>query len=334
MPLSGRLEEALGRRGPLLERLSREQTDCYRLFHGVNEGRPGLSIDAYGPLTLVQVSSREPLLTDEVKAAKEFVSGRPGPWVVSSRRGPRLELIEESISGAWSAVYWCREFGNEFAINLEKAHRDPQLFLDFRAAKRRIRQLVQARPTVSTLNLFSYTCTVSCHCASLGEGPVISVDFSAGNLQWGEKNFRRNRLKRRNLQFVAQDCLHLLWSLTGREAAITRKGSKPLEIEPKRFDLVVVDPPAFARGKFGNVDLVHDPETVFTPAWSVVSPGGWLVAANNSARVSRDEFEAKLTQMIEKAGVPYQGLEYLSPDSDFPSRDGEHPLKVFIVQRE
>ncbi len=60
------LETALQRRKPLLEALHAEGTDCFRLFHGVAEGLPGLTIDRYGPLLLAQ-TFREPLSPDEVR---------------------------------------------------------------------------------------------------------------------------------------------------------------------------------------------------------------------------------------------------------------------------
>ncbi len=318
----------------MIARLHQEETGCYRLFHGVNEGRAGLSVDAYGPLTLAQVNSRTPLSEHEQGSLTEFLGRRPGPWVLVSRQGPRLHLLEESLPGVWSGQYWCRELGCDFAINLDKAHRDPQLFLDFRACKRRLRELLRDRPESRVLNLFAYTCSVSAHCAAVGNGPVVSVDFSSGNLKWGEKNFRRNRLKGPRFQFLSHDCLHVLWSLTGKENAITRKGVRPLTIQPALYDLVVVDPPAFAKGKFGNVDLVHDPETIYSPAWSVVASGGWLLAANNSARVTRVEFEERLRQLIQKSGQGCRTFETISPDQDFPTRDGEHPLKVFLIGKE
>lgn len=336
MTLLQSLHKALASRRSLLERLEEESTDSYRLFHGVNEGRPGLSVDAYGVLTLAQVSSRYPLQDDELAQLKQFVgSQRPGPFVVTARTGPRLEVLFESLPGASTAQFWCREFGNEFAINLSKANRDPQLFLDFRAAKRILRKAVGERPDCSVLNLFAYTCSISCHCASIGAKTVWSVDFSSGNLKWGEKNFRRNRVLGGGCRFLAHDCLAVLWSMTGKEMAVTRKSGTNLKLERNLFDIVVVDPPAWSKGKFATVDLVRDPETVFAPAWQVVAPGGLLLAANNSAKVSKADFQARLSRMFAKAGPLHrcQEMKWVAPDADFPSRDGEHPLKVVFAQK-
>jgi 23S rRNA (cytosine1962-C5)-methyltransferase len=128
---------------------------------------------------------------------------------------------------------------------------------------------------------------------------------------------------------VEEDCIGLLWALSGegKGSGRRRKGLKH-DYAPRQFDLVVADPPAFSKGKFAAVDLVRDPETIFAPAWQVVAPGGVLVAANNSARVTRAEFEQRLRKMIQKRGDDCARLEWVEPDSDFPSFDGEPPLKV------
>ena len=74
------LEEALRKRAPLLERLHAEGTDAYRLFHGVAEGRPGLTVDRYGPLLIAQ-EFFDPLGTGEQDAIQEW----PGAWAWKPR---------------------------------------------------------------------------------------------------------------------------------------------------------------------------------------------------------------------------------------------------------
>lgn len=329
MELLETLRQAHQRRRELIERWEAEGTDSYRLFHGVSEGRPGLSVDRYGSLLLAQVSSTLALSDPERGALAAYLAETGGPAVIAWRQGPRLSLDEESLPGLWSSTFWCRELGLEFAINLEAAHRDPQLFLDFRAAKRALLASLAALPQpLSLLNLFAYTCSVSCHCAGAGVQEVWSVDFSAGNLAWGRKNFRRNRLNG-HPEFLTEDCLGVLWALTGRKA---RRGRQP-RIQPRQFSLVVADPPAWSKGKFAAVDMVRDPETVLGPAWEAVAPGGVLLAANNTAKVPRAEFETRLLKLLGKRGG-LQNIRWILPDQDFPSFDGEPPLKVALCRKE
>lgn len=338
MRLSQNLQQASQRRAGAIHAWTAEGTDSYRLFHGAAEGRPGLSIDKYGPLLLAQISASRPLTAEEDDDLRDYLSSLGGgPSVVALRKGTALVPSRESSPGVWSSTYWCSELGLEFAIDLSKAHRDPQLFLDFRAAKRAMREeLAGLGQTVTLLNLFAFTCSVSCHAASQAPvSQVWSVDFSAGNLAWGRKNFRRNRLAAAAAEFVEEDCIGLLWALTGNSRALSRRGGLKTRIEPLQFTVVVADPPALSKGKFAAVDLVRDPETVFGPAWQVVAPGGLLIAANNSSKVTRAEFGERLTKMFAKRvqGGACHNLRFVTPDEDFPSFDGEHPLKVAFCRK-
>ena len=333
MSLSLTIRQAIERRAVMLAKWESEGTNCYRLFHGVCEGRPGLNIDRYGSLVCVQVASRLPLESQELASVLECFEGQP--VVCAERQGSRLERIAESTPGLWNSRFWCRELGLEFAIELSQANRDPQLFLDFRAAKRELkRQLSGWSGPVSLVNLFAYTCSISCHAAHAGAGEVFSVDFSAGNLSWGQRNLRRNELSMKG-EMLEMDCMAALWAWSNNQKALSRhrRRSGP-KLQPRQFSVVVVDPPAFSKGKFATVDLVRDPETVFGPAWDIVEPGGLLVAANNSAKVSRDEYEARLRKMMEKrSGSNPVEIAWIQADQDFPTFDNDHPLKVAFCRK-
>lgn len=327
MSLHDRLCQAAQGRQQHRAQWSAEGTESYRLFHGVAEGRPGLSVDRYGPLLLAQISSTRPLDDGERAALRAFLNETGPTWVLAERQGNQLVCREEAQPGLSSSTFWCRELGLEFAICLARAHRDPQLFLDFRAAKRRLKQLIARRPG-SLLNLFAYTCSVSAHARHAGASEVWSVDFSGGNLRWGDKNLRRNRLS--GTQPIEADCLAVLWALNGSPQRRGR-GSPPAW-KPRSFDLVVVDPPPRAQSRLGRIDLVKDPETIYGPAWQAVAPGGALMAANNVAQVSHEEFEERLRKHIQRRQTGgLEGWEWIPPDPDFPSFDGRPPLKVALL---
>ena len=98
------IEEALGRREGLLAALLSEGTDCYRLFHGVSEGIPGLTIDRYGALVLVQ-TFREPLASDELGAVEQFLRAKLShafSLVYNHRGQPAIQSLDE-----WQ----CQEIG-------------------------------------------------------------------------------------------------------------------------------------------------------------------------------------------------------------------------------
>ncbi len=343
MNLSSVFRGALERRADLLVQLHQEQTDCYRLFHGVAEGFPGLCVDRYGSLIFLQFSDRHELSQKELsriaeEASQVFSSG--GVVVAALRVGPSLELLWESVPGAWTGVYWVREFGLRFAVQPSRAHRDLQLFLDARSLKRGLLKRVletQERfgPSPALLNLFSYTCSIGCQMVARSSVQAWNVDFSSGNLKWGEKNARKNRLSRERIHFLESDCIGFMRSLMGVPTGSRRPISVPEAMRGLQFPFIVLDPPVFSKGRFGTVDMLRAPEAVIEPAWTLLAPGGSLLVTNNSAKMGKVEFEERLQRFLDPPGThsPAVELDWLSPDQDFPSFDGEYPLKVVLCRK-
>jgi 23S rRNA (cytosine1962-C5)-methyltransferase len=98
--------------------------------------------------------------------------------------------------------------------------------------------------------------------------------------------------------------------------------------EARRFELVVLDPPRWSKGRYGAVDLVRDYPSLFKPAVLATAPGGVLVATNNVASVELDAWLDVLDRCARKAGRPLGEVEVLQPEEDFPSPDGRPPLKI------
>lgn len=305
------LDRAGERRTDLVRRLAAEGTDCYRLFHGVAEGRPGLTVDRYGPLVLCQ-TFRDPLEQAELACLE---SRYPSAVFVDRSRG--LHRGEADVLA--------RELGLVYRIVSSPARRDAGLFLDLRSTRRWI--LGHARG-LSVLNLFAYTCGVGMVAAAGGAAEVWNVDASRNSLTLGAENFERNGLQG---EFLAEDALPILWQLAG--LPVKGRGARRrryLKVPRRQFDLVVLDPPPRARGPFGAVDLVRDYQSLFKPALLATAPGGRVLAVNNVGSVTRERFETLLVRCAEKAGRPLAGLDWLTPDEDFPTLDDSPPLKVAI----
>jgi 23S rRNA (cytosine1962-C5)-methyltransferase len=100
----------------------------------------------------------------------------------------------------------------------------------------------------------------------------------------------------------------------------------------RQFDLVVLDPPRWAKGKFGAVDVVRDYASLFKPALLATAPGGTVLATNHVPEVERETWLASLERCAAKAGRPLAALNTLTPEDDFPSPDGRHPLKIALAR--
>lgn len=328
------LAQALERRKPLLEALEREGTDCLRLFHGVAEGLPGLTIDRYGGLVLAQ-TFREPLVQEELRVLEEALRGAlPYPFAFAwNHRGRKpAEPLEKWHRPAPEALeeFVCSEGGLKYFIRARHRGIDPWLFLDLRAARRFVR--ANSKDLV-VLNLFAYTCGVGICAAAGGASEVWNVDFAVSSLEVGSRNARLNGVPAEKFRTINEDCLTVARQLAGLPVG-GRYGRKRRyqRFEPRTFDLVFLDPPAWAKGPLASVDLVRDYPSLFKPAVLAARPGGRVIAANNVASVGYAEWEDILKRCAAKAGRPLKSVTRLPSDADFPSFDGNPPLKIAVCE--
>ncbi len=316
------VRRAVERRRELLRRLQAEGTDCYRLFHGVAEGRPGLAIDRYGPILLLQ-TWREALTPEEINAyhrAFEDEMGIPLTPVWNHR-------AEKTDHANWSGG---PPIGSELGIRYDVTPRhrgqDPLLFLDFRAGRRLIRQHAEGH---SVLNLFAYTGGATLCAAIGGASEVWNVDFARSAIDWARRNLELNDIRGERVHCIEEDVIPVLRQLAGLSvkgrAARHRQYQR---LEPRSFDLVVLDPPRWAKSPFGAVDLVRDYPSLFKPALLATAPGGALVVTNNAARVDCDAWVQVLERTAQKCGRSLASIDVVEPEEDFPSVDDAPPLKI------
>ena len=314
----------MARRADLLERLRAEATDCIRLFHGATEGLPGVAVDRYGPEVLVQVWRPEALADVDagaVKALVEEVAGRDLRVRIHPRGRGTREPGRRSDAAERSQGL---EGGLEYDVTAPEPGRDPLLFLDFRAGRRRVREAAEGR---SVLNLFSYTCGIGVAAAAGGARSVLNIDFAASALAVGQSNADRNGVSS-VFETLREDVLPSIRQLGG--LGVKGRGAKRsfTRLEPQTFDLVVLDPPRWSKSAFGAVDLVRDYPSLFKPSLLATTPGGSMLVTNNVAAVGRDQWLDTLRRSATKAGRPLRSVEVVAPETDFPSPDGNPPLKM------
>ncbi|NTV09883.1 MAG: class I SAM-dependent rRNA methyltransferase [Zoogloea sp.] len=333
--LSDLLTQAFSARSALFAQLHAEQTNAYRLFHGSVEGVPGLTVDRYGDLLLVQ-SFHQPLTPDELAALEACYAGLlPGLALVYNDRSRSNSRIANELSPEALAVATmpreAQELGVTYRIQARHAGQDPWLFLDLRAGRRRVMQEAAGK---SVLNLFAYTCGVGIAAAKAGAKHVVNVDFAESALEVGRANARLNELPIR-VRFVKSDAFAAMRQLSGlgQPQVVRGKRMPPFpKLDPHKFDLVFLDPPRYAKSLFGVVDLVNDYPALFKPALLCTAEGGTLICCNNVAQVSREAWLEQLERSAQKAGRPIREAEWIMPEADFPSHDGQPPLKMVLLR--
>ncbi|MBL9078310.1 MAG: class I SAM-dependent methyltransferase [Planctomycetes bacterium] len=322
---------ALLRRRDLLARLHAEGTDCYRLLHGVAEGAPGVTVDRYGPLLLVQ-TFRAPLPGTAIDALGELVRATVAAdlLVAHHHRGavPEPGFAWHQPTDAALQEHVCTEAGMRFLVRARHRGQDPWLFLDLRAGRRVARELAPGR---RVLNLFAYTCGVGVAAAVAGASRVLNVDFAASALEVGQRNAAANGIDPARCTTLLSDCIPILRQLAGQPVQRRGKHLPYVRIEPQPFDLVVLDPPRFAQGRFGTVDVVHDYASLWKPCLRTLADGGSVLATNHVPDVDEADWHRALRRAADKAGRPLRSLTAVAVDDDFPSFDGRPPLKVALA---
>ena len=337
--LTSCLATAYAARSELIARLQAENTDAYRLFHGTVEGHPGLTVDRYGDLLLVQCfhSPLTPEALAELTAfyAENLPAHNPPLALVYNDRSQSNSRIGNALPPEQLAVATAQreahEMGVTYLIQGRHAGQDPWLFLDLRAARRRV---MQEAPGKSLLNLFAYTCGVGIAAAKAGASFVVNVDFAESSLHIGKENARCNKLPIRP-RFVKSDAFAAMrqYAGIGQPEYVRGKRMPPFaKLEKRTFDMVFLDPPRYAKSPFGVVDLVNDYASVFKPALLCTNPGGTLICTNNAAEVSRDAWLDQLQRSAAKAERPIREMEWIMPEADFPSTDGQPPLKMALLR--
>jgi 23S rRNA (cytosine1962-C5)-methyltransferase len=317
---------ALDARTELLARLLAEGTDCVRLFHGATEGLPGIAIDRYGPVLLTQAWGRSLDETDRETIAR-IARARVDPTLV-----PAFIRRDERETPGEIDPRLIEPVGHELglAYDVRPFHRgkDPLLFLDLRVARRWVRAHASG---LSVLNLFAYTCGIGVAAGAGGAKQVWNVDFARSALEVGRANAAGNRLADTVFRTIEENVIPALRQLAGMPVK-GRGAARPYtRLERRTFDLVVLDPPRWAKTPFGAIDVVRDYPSLIKPAIACVAPGGRLLLTNHVPSVSMPDFESVVRRTAEKSSRDLTALEPLVPDADFPTPDGRHPLKILVA---
>ena len=329
------LGAALDARRELIADLLASDTNCYRLFHGTVEGMPGVTVDRYGDVLLAQSfhSSLAPdVLTTMNAWYREhhpvFVDFIPNDRSQGGSRVGNALGAEAKAPAERERVV--RELGVAYSFRARHRGQDPWLFLDLRAARRRVQQIARGK---SLLNLFAYTCGVGVCAAVAGATRVLNVDFARSSLDVGRANAALNGVSDR-VACLESDFFPAARQLAGLGLPKTRGSASARNIprvDAETFDIVFLDPPPQSRSPFGVVDLVADYGAVFKPALLATREGGELICCNNVASVDVSEWVDALTRAMRRHGRTLRGVEIIQPEADFPSSDGRPPLKVAVM---
>lgn len=274
-----RVADALARRASLL---AQPATTVGRMVHSAADGIAGLVIERLGPVLIAQLHEGQLQLSESaardlcahvaqtlgseavyrkvypkdrsaVSAELERQHRDPSPWI-GTPVPPELPVLEHGMT------FLVRPYDGYLT----------GLFLDHRLSRLRVRQLAGGR---RVLNAFAYTCGFTLAAVLGGARETVSVDISKKSLTWGRRNLEANGVALEPQRFICSDVLDYC-----RRAV--RQG--------RRFDLILLDPPTFARQKGSRRTFVleRDLDRLVCGALTVLDPGGLVLLSVNQRDLS------------------------------------------------
>ena len=321
--ITNRIARAVARRAPLAVGTA---TTAYRLVNGVGDDLPGVTVDRYDSVFVLN-------LYDEDSDPRPYVAALatlPDARAVYLKRRPRGAArlaAAQTAALAPDTPAWgervegvtVRENGLSYLIR-PGAGLSAGLFLDMRESRAHVRALAAGG---GVLNLFAYTCAFGVAAAVSGAARVLNIDAARPALAWGRENYALNGRPADPYDFVYGDAFDWLARLARRAAG-----------QGQVFDLVIADPPSYSTVKGRRFTVSRDYATLATACARVAAPRGRLLLCANEARLPRQTFQRDCLRGVAAAGRAARVRSYDSaPALDFPAPPGEEShLKVLLLE--
>jgi len=296
-----RLGQAIAARQPLA---SDPDITAYRLVHAESDYLPGLIVDRYGEWLVVQfltlgIERRR----DEIVTALVHLLAPQGIYERSDVEVRAKEGLEQRTGLLWGAeppeLVEVLERDHRFLVDVRQGHKTG-FYLDQRENRARMPAFTAE---AEVLDVFAYTGAFGV-CAAAGDASQVTlVESSAPALDLARRNFARNGFERRNVEYVKGDAFSVL---------------RGYRAQGRRFDVVVLDPPKFARGGREVKRAARAYKDVNLLAFQLLRPAGVLFTCSCSGVVSADLFQKIVFGAAVDAEREAQIIGYLAQGSDHP----------------
>lgn len=322
--LDAALLEARIRAADELRRRLLPGADAYRVVHAEADALPGLVVDRYGDVCVVQTAARA-MDAREAEIADVLARVTGARLVVarddsSARDFEGLPRRRAVLRGAGATLVGYHDAGNVFEVDVMTDGKTGG-FLD--QAENHARAAEYARParpgaTVEALDAFAYHGGFALALARGGASSVLALDEAAPAVERARANAARNGL----VQVTV-------------EQANAFDRLRQLEADGRQFDVVVVDPPALAKRKsaFGAAERAY--KELNLRGLRLTRPGGVLVTCSCSGKLTPERFGAVVEEAARDVGRPVQLLERRGAGRDHPPLVGvpeTEYLKCWILR--
>ncbi len=279
-------------------------TNCYRLIHGEGDGLPGLIIDYYDGVCVMQAHS-----VGMFRAKGAICEA------LKSVYGPSLKAVYDKSSGTApfkagldlvdGYLYRSESFSDDEQIVLENGHKffvnwtegqKTGFFLDQRENRALVGKYSQGR---NVLNLFCYTGGFSVYALGAGAVHVDSVDSSRKAIDMVERNMSLNSFEPSRHTGYCADAIEFLRN-----------------VPEDKYDLMIVDPPAFAKHRGALNNALRAYQRLNAAAISKVAPGGLVFTFSCSQVVDKEAFALAVFSAAAQTGRSVRILDRLNQPAD------------------
>ncbi len=306
--------------------VSSAKTDSFRWVHGEADGLPGVIVDLYGNFAVLKLYSaglvphRETILSamQATLPSLRGVVGRDG------RDYSEHEEREGTSNGG--TVLWgesaphiltIQENGAKFLVDIYGGQKTG-FFLDQRENRYLVRDLAQGR---NTLNCYAYSGGFSVNAALGNAKQVTSIDIDADAIALCRQNFKENGIAPENHDFLAADVPNAL---------------KAFAAQNRKFDLIILDPPAFAKTQKAAEAAYDGYASLNRTALALLNKDGILCSASCTTRISGEQFFDAIKEAAYKAEMDLQMIHQRFQPPDHPVLlqfpEGRY-LKFFVLRR-
>ncbi|MGU3396716.1 class I SAM-dependent rRNA methyltransferase [Priestia aryabhattai] len=298
-----------------------EDTTAFRVFNSEGDGIGGLIIDYYDGYYVTSWYSEgiyqfKEYVIEALKSAPNFKG-----LYQKKRFNVKGQYIEEDDfvtgnKGEFPLIV--RENGIRFAVYLNDGAM-VGVFLDQRDVRKTIRDKYAKGKTV--LNMFSYTGAFSVAAALGGATKTTSVDLANRSLAKTIEQFSVNGIDHEAQDIIVEDVF---------------KYFKYAVKKNMTFDLVVLDPPSFAKSKKHTFSAAKDYKDLLKEAIALTKPNGVIVASTNASNFDMKRFHSFIEKAFNEKGERYKMMEQFSLPADFKTikefKSGDY-LKVVFIQK-
>jgi 23S rRNA (cytosine1962-C5)-methyltransferase len=317
-----KIKEAIEYRADFYEDAKQNNTTTFRVLNGEGDGVGGLTIDyfdGYYMLTWYSLGiyAFKDMIIESLKQSVEY----KGIYQKKrfSTKGQYLEDDNDFITGVEAPKpLIVKENNVNFSIYLDDGAMTG-LFLDQKEVRKNIRDKYSAGKTM--LNAFSYTGAFSVYAKLGGAVKTTSVDLAKRSLPKTSEQFEVNNIDPKSQEIVVDDVFSYF------KYAVKKQF---------KFDMVVLDPPSFARTKKMTFSVAKDYVKLLIEAIQITNKNGIIVASTNSASFGMMKFRQFIKDAFQSVNGRFEVLETYSLPKDFrvsnEFKEGDY-LKVVFIQK-